>query len=395
MKSFCALKSLAAMGSMIVLSACMDIRAVDRNRDHESAGPAPAAQDFTAVPAGAWNHFHVHIPARYVQGPVMRMTKGLHGESLTEKLPRNLAAVPGEFIDADLVGGQTFEYTFFSGNNNEEPKKVEFTVPLDLEVSPNLLKDKAQTDLLLTTKKFGRLIFKPDVLVETLGADWIIEASDIEFNRTVFKSFVRASTARPGAEGRSGGRIEIHAAKATGQVQFLLSGETGGQGDKGAAPDASLRGTNGQPGGDGEVHIDGGQALGGMTSYRCSTRPGPGSNGGDGHTGFQGGRGYAGGDSGEVRLFIADHQLLDVAARLSPGTGGPGGPGGEGGEGGAGGASGSQQRLGVVGTFTNCEPSGSAQSGRRGLEGPIGNQGPDGITQKACFIVPGQGPSCF
>ena len=159
---------------------------------------------------------------------------------------------------------------------------------------------------------------------------------------------------QPGANGLSGGNLELVADVLRGTLVVDLRGQEGGDGAAGAAGPPGARGVAGSPGVSG---VFGCQAGGGNR--------GPGATGGKGGRGGDGGRG---GNGGSLVLSVGRViQGKGVVANLEGGAGGQAGPGGPGGPPGAGGEGGSGSGF--------CR---GGQPGPPGRQGPIGDPGTGG-----------------
>jgi hypothetical protein len=167
-----------------------------------------------------------------------------------------------------------------------------------------------------------------------------------------------------GANGRAAKpfQIDIRKFAGAGRLQFISTGQRGGNGSAGG------RGGDGGPGGSGRDRLS---IAAGDIQCASDTPAGNGGNGGDGGAGGDGGPGGDGGHSAEIRysrkLCSALTPQATVSFNFSGGKDGTGGFGGKGGNGGL---------AGEAGKGSRCGPGG--YRGRVGLPGSSGARGDDG-----------------
>lgn len=363
-----------------VLSACMDIRAVDKD-DEEGPTSVEASPGWpAAVRAAGWNGYRVSLPADVTSGTVRKSRWQAASKAFSD--PVYLPVVPGTtFVDADVKPGEAYAYEWGTMRNGrfEAAGRKRVAVPLDLEIKDGEAPTDETKRLLFETERFGTLIVGETTIL-TEGRDLRFVADEIRFNGAAFRSFEPGAKAADGKHGRSGGRVLLRAPRISGAVRFELRGEHGGDGLPGRKPGPELAGLNGI-GGTLPSRVGGGWSGGCIGGSR-------GTNGGQGKRGHAGGNGGNGGDSGEVVVQAGDRRELQLETVFDVGNGGIGGPGGEGGAGGEG------APVRGTGDFFACPPGEKGDPGDRGPTGETGAVGARGRYLRICYVDPDRPAEC-
>ncbi len=306
------------------------------------------------------------------------------------------------FQDNRVVAGKTYHYEFGSVEDIGNVKRAESTVtiPFDLELTSATINPN--------TSGINRLFLRKGARLQLQDKPLNLNVAEILSDEGIIESFPEGQTAAPQANGRPGGRIEIHAKKAIGRLYVYGRGEHGGPG---------LVGKNGLPGKRGpEGHyalstcekvdvvcncgsrfheLEEGVKRGEVFSifqfmaekvrHRCITQTGDGGIGFPGERGGIGGNGGNGGDSSKIFIEISDPSALELKTYPLAGLGGTGGPGGEGGDGGLGGAPGSRS----LDYYYVCREAHPGPKGPNGSKGDTGKTGESGKLRSACITLGG------
>lgn len=227
-----------------------------------------------------------------------------------------------------------------------------------------------------TVLRYDRLVIGRNAQFITQGLNVRIEVKELISDGGTMRTFKSDQAAVQGANGRSGGNLELVIVKASGDLQIVMQGERGGQGINGNDPDESLRGTKGAPG----IPAFFDSSLAAVILRRAEN----GSPGGPGLPGYPGGSGFKGGDSGKASIRVTDAEEFQITFLKSPGKGGTGGIGGAGGPGGYGGDPGRETTEGhpaaAVHNYTVQGP-----QGPQGPQGANGQTGINGYNEKICI----------
>lgn len=378
-----------------VTAACMDIRAVDKE-----VGPADGEGAQKFAPEGLFAEVHeredigsyeVRIAANDGR---LTLRKSSDGESKTIVL----IAQGGQAIDADVVSGKRYRYERLEGAGSV-PSSAEVEVPLDFWAAEDLVLT-AENNPFREGVRYRRLGFGPGVTVTTSGLEVTLEAERMEFDRAILQSWPEHDRASALNARKNGGRIELRAAVAEGDLHLELRGRHGEQGPDqfGERHDPQLKGRPGPRGTDARhefVHRTFDGSVGLTRMARCVEQAGDGGRGEAGLRGWQGARGGRGGDAASLVVKVMDRSNLRLTVRSRPGEGGRGGLGSLGGEGGEGGAPGERFHpelkktpIPAVVLHENCrEPLAGSRGpqGERGLDGAAGEEGRAG---SVCFVNP-------
>ena len=205
--------------------------------------------------------------------------------------------------------------------------------------------------------------------------------------------------AQSGENGRSGGAIVISGANASGEIDFYLFGQDGGDGIKPKDLGVESNGRDGRNGKDGYMWIeeascinDYGLVEGGeyciLGNTYCFLQPTSGENGEDGKDGLRGGDAGNGGDSGSVKLNISGSNSLIAKYEIRGGSGGKGSSGGLGSSGGRGGIKGAlkwEYRPEFGYSAGHCTAYEDGKPGKNGVQGPKGLDGAPGKQEDFCL----------
>ncbi|MBX3032814.1 MAG: hypothetical protein KF865_02740 [Bdellovibrionaceae bacterium] len=400
----------AVLGAAFVFPACMDIRAVDKNRQEEEAvqqAPAEREPGWESSPT----------PEQDIGEPIVRAMPELHryrviipakggftGLAIQKKrLDRknqemvlvNLPVREEQAIDDNVEAGATYVYSW--GQWRDQAFQIEgektLSIPIDVEIRGDNKADGETAGTLLgeaaAKHKFGRVLFHRDAVLQTDGKDLILRADEIIADQSVIRTFPKDATARRGENGRHGGRLLLEAGKARGTLSVELRGENGGEGFPITHADPALNGARGANGRDGNLVLVSQDCRGSYyceEKRACSSQPTSGADGSPGKTGHSGLRGFRGGNAASLEVRIQDDSEFTLRPLSEPGLGGRGGPGGPGGEGGEGGEQGAVKgRTFNTVQVSGCQSVQKGQKGPAGSPGPQGPLGPDGLRAPICF----------
>lgn len=287
---------------------------------------------------------------------------------------RNETAIPqgkGVYEDLQVKPGVKYSYQIgrYESGQFVETYHSEVEVPRDLVVTGvrEITEDRDRV-----WNQFRRVYFTAGAKLITYGKDFQIVAQEVYFQNTEILSFPKGAAASEGQNGRNGGRLRILANNLVGEVVFDLSGENGGRGSAGRAPNPPRA----LPAIDGDSNTF---PLG--QSFGCISKVYP-SNGVDGFAGVDGGPGMSGGNSGFLVLNAKDMTQFKYQILSRPGAGGPGGPGGPG-------------QLGTPKGKSGCPgDSQGLRDGRNGVDGQTGPRGAEGAAMESCIYLDGRLLEC-
>lgn len=388
MKKMNCFKIIGSLGIILVTSACMDIRAVDK----EDAGEGDSAPAKTLA-----NSLNVEVleqaevgayEVRFVDGgPRMTLRKTTGDESKTIVLGAN-----GELpIDEDVISGKRYRYELLSATG-AVIATAEVEIPLDLRLDEDFTVTK-ENNPFKAGKRYRRLGFASGVSLTTSGTDVVIQAERVYFERNTIQSWTEHDRSPSLDMKKDGGLIELRADQAVGEVHFALRGRHGENGPDqfGETADLSLKGRSGAKGAPAR-HETFWRSLDGTASNtrmaRCVEQATDGATGEPGLRGWQGARGGRGGDAASLIVAVANREELRLTAQSRPGEGGAGGLGSPGGEGGEGGPAGERFHTELKNTpipaiilHENCREARAGArgpQGERGLNGEFGERGREG-----------------
>ncbi|MBS1984125.1 MAG: hypothetical protein JST16_08125 [Bdellovibrionales bacterium] len=337
----------------------------------EAAAPGPVSQEglvpFSArLESGSEaNDYRVILNWEAKLPSLALRRRGADGSALQIELPPGTVT----FEDRPSVPGIKYNYALvaLAGAQTTELNVATVDIPRDRVVEGDLAWNDLGTG-------YGRVFLRAGSRLWTGGQAVQLVADEIVSEGGVIITFPKGQTAGPGAIGKSGGRIDLHAHRMRGLLRVEGRGENGGTGAKGQD---GATGGRGAPGDDAYVL--------GMV---CMRQAGEGKRGLPGESGHRGQRGASGGDSAQVRIRV-DNPSDDfrVEFDLQSGEGGAGGPGGEGGSGGLGGEQGMN--------FPVCgQGGGVGPYGPSGASGPVGEAGSAGAVFPICQVGTGFWMTC-
>lgn len=305
------------------------------------------------------------------------------------------------YVDASAEAAGKYTYALSSADGSRVTVKGESSVeiPRDLAVT-------GQTKL-ADVRGYNRLFLSNDARIYSDGGALSIDVNEIVSDGGSIEPFPEGQKAAPGAAGRAGGTISVHAKKGVGKLLLHARGESGGDGFQGAAGAQGEKGTKGparvHDGGYQYTYLENGHEktvswrwnerepsvpLGGKKNDWHMSAGGYGGPGGSGLPGKKGGDGGPGGDAARLHVVIDDVSGLDFIPSTFPGKGGRGGNGGPGGSGGEGGDPGD-----VPDNCAHCRGDDfifRGERGNAGPKGPDGNAGPDGAARPFCLKLGGK-----
>jgi hypothetical protein len=284
--------------------------------------------------------------------------------------------------------------------------EIEGKSPTDYVIESNQeLKQSAQIDV-------ERFFILNSSKLKTNGFDLIIRAKKIfAMNAEIFtfdplplSKVGFAPNGIDGANGKSGGMIDISSQMAIGAMVINLRGQTGGDGQFGEPyASRSSQGLGGEPGAYSFREVDTGRKIGVTEDtliplpekqYYCSTNPKNGHRGDRGLAGHRGGNAGSGGSSGFLNLNIDEQSSFQVKLNREVGFAGKIGEGGPGQLGGLGGPAGVFVNPIIKFSFeviTNyCQKASDGDFGENGPQGSNGYPGSDGLLERSCISI-GQG----
>ncbi len=238
----------------------------------------------------------------------------------------------------------------------------------------------------LNLKDVARLNLKSDAVISALDKDLKISAKKLFAEPGAkIETFPLNATAGENKNGRSGGKIEINADEATGEIEVNLRGEDSGKWTITPTPlvGENYRGPIGASGSEGQSECKFAIYLPipdvPVRCY-CNTAPGNGGQGGAGPTGLAGFAGLSGGDSGSLSVNLKQAPNFRVVQHRVSGRGSDGSLGGVGGLGGHGGQPGHVKMVGIwqIPICPDASIGADGPLGARGPKGPPGSNGKDG-----------------
>lgn len=291
-----------------------------------------------------------------------------------------LAHMHGPQMDSSIqcaASGESLEVALFDGASpSDEPRQVlKVQLPKDLVIAGAV--DAAAMDF----TGISRLYFHAGSALLTHGKDLkILVHKLIAENGAVIETFPAADRAADNNAGRSGGKLEIAADQAFGELNVNLRGQNAGVWTitpPSRENDESYRGPKGPTGSPNELFC--GPFLGPVCL--CAKLPGRGGPGGLGQPGTVGFAGLSGGDSGDLNVTIKDGSHFLINFRREVGFGGQGSAGSIGGPGGFGGDPGPNPARPVK----VCPDAAPGSTGSVGPRGPQGAPGKNGQTGQVCL----------
>lgn len=305
------------------------------------------------------------------------------------------------FRDSDLTP-KTVTYKVYTN----EMKNGESTATL----IPDLIVEKGAEAVTLQSLgissgryEFGVIVFENNSILRTEGGSVLFKAQRVFAENAIVESFDQEFSLTPaplGQSGKNGGRFNLQAELAWGDLTINMRGTVGGKGfpakQQTAVGAAGSKGANGRREkyaceSIGPKHISGKADVLFTTKdpdvivceWRC-IKPTNGTDGNAGPAGFEGGVGMSGGMSGSAEILVREKlEKFNVEITRTAGAGGLGGDGSQGGAGGAGGPPGDVANY--------CDQ--GASSGRAGAQGPTGPQGPkgqDGGLEQSSITINGE-----
>jgi hypothetical protein len=233
--------------------------------------------------------------------------------------------------------------------------------------------------------KVQRLFLSDKAKIITMGYTLQITAKNIIAQGGRIETFPEGQTAAVGIQGRSAGIIEISSDKATGDLEVLMRGESGGLGLSGAPwPRPQVNARTAKPG---EVICipQLSTPVPSQTCF-CAARPENGIDGPKGNKGYPGKPGAPGGDTGLFKLTLHNSTTaLNLNVLQFPGHGGAGGNGGPGQTGGQPSPAGIVE--GAAGYGFRCGPVSNGISLGNGEPGDPGPIGPQGAINSYCLTL--------
>lgn len=251
--------------------------------------------------------------------------------------------------------------------------------------------------------EFGVVVFENNSVLRTEGGSVLFKVHRVFAENAIVESFSKefAEAAAPvGESGKNGGRFNLQAEQAWGDLTIHMRGTMGGQGfpakEQTAIGSAGTKGANGRRVKTMCDHVGPHVVSAKAELFSFSETPeaivcewncfAP-DNGGDGlpgPAGFEGGVGMPGGLSGLAEISV--HQelgKLNVEISRAAGAGGLGGDGSQGGAGGVGGPPGDIAK--------GCDSAGYAgRTGAPGPTGPRGQNGEDGRLEQSSITINGE-----
>ena len=282
-------------------------------------------------------------------------------------------------------------------NNPPEGEIPEQSIPEKetVIISGNL---KLKEDLVIQDRKVVLNMAR----IKIYEHDLFILAEEFVSIHSIIQNFPEGKRGKNKQDGKSGGNILIEAETATGELQLVLNGQSGGRVPRRRSLSKEerkrLKGSQGLNGYNAvyqtfcrdiklKVPILVPFPLGSLSIpvdrdcwEECAAFPTPGDDGGKGRPGLSGWDGKNGGNSGSFHLKaveLSDFHLTDI--QNSPGLASKGSKGSKGGSGGRSGWNGADEK-------DLCEDDlPRPRKGRRGEEGPKGKDGRNGEKGTVCL----------
>jgi hypothetical protein len=263
-------------------------------------------------------------------------------------------------------------------------KEWRFTSPQDLVISevihPHSVQQPCRQIELRRKRIFIPKHTDPGGPFETKGCDLVLDAEELIIDDGLLETFRDSFKAPKDQAGRNGGTITIKAKRAIGHLRVQLRGENGGDGSDGKPFETPA--SQGVSGKKGESVCVPSANSPVPTHCFCHSKPTDGQPGANGQNGRQGLPGKRGGDSGLLKIEIAepspDFFVTVIKEPGKPGAPGAGGPGQEGGPGGFAAPPDNARR---------CPLTKPGPKGINGIAGPIGEIESPGKEQLECISV--------
>lgn len=293
------------------------------------------------------------------------------------------------YLDQSVKAGEayTYEIMALTGEKLAGLASGAVKIPRDFQVQGTVNASEVGSE-------FNRLFIEKDSILLSQGADVSVDVNEIIARDGARISWLPTSPAAPpNTKGAGGGLIHIKAKAATGVLNIVSIGQSGGVGLKGGSGGVGAPGARGVDG-EADYYSECWMArlpripLGTFLregpghcskNWYCKRQTGDGTPGGQGLPGGAGSPGQAGGDTARILVEVADPRDFRIDHMLIPGVGGEGGAGGDGGPGGPGGEPGSRD------SHNQCRVASRGPTGPRGNTGPRGANGPAGRPQSVCL----------
>jgi hypothetical protein len=315
-----------------------------------------------------------------------------------------------EFLDDDVTSGFVYRYDLGFYNQNKEFELLhseEVRIPVDINIEtgqseklenffPNLSPGER------SAAEINRLRLQSGATLFTMGANVSLRVSKLESQSGSISTFPENQKATLGVEGRSGGNLRLEIQHAIGELNVVMRGEDGGDGEVPPPIGAVGKGKNstnaGSPGVAERRITQLVMSQPSIASEQCLKNPGQGGTGGRGAKGLEGNSGLDGGATGRALIFVnQDSPNFEIVYSLEPGVGGKGSVGGQGGPGGDGGPTGGEdlkeyvrdenlQSVQVYDYFNKIPKICDRKPGKNGPRGDQGEPGDDGATGEIGII---------
>lgn len=299
----------------VLLSACVKIQDKEAEKPPQSAAvtSSEVKDEGQVLSEGEANDYQIQLKFPSGAQAVQRYLKG-ESEKSTVSLPLNVH--DDFFIDTKPPLGSDVVYQFgrFESGAFNVLEEREVSVPVDLVIENNL-----KLDTETSWGRYKRIFISEGVYIYTNGFNLQISADQLVAPQLTIQTFLTDTAAEPQQNGRSGGNVELNLKSGSGNVNFKMFGQRGGQGAKGQTIKADIILSCGSaivPG------VCGPPADEPSLASR-SLFPTP-------QAGQVGADGMSGGDSGSIAITILEAHNLSFSHQLEPGLGGEGGDGGDG-----------------------------------------------------------------
>lgn len=312
-----------------------------RNEDPIS----PSGEQWKIVEGPVANQYQINLKLNTNTQFVQRYEKD---NEMNTKQILPMKIVEDYFVDSEpLLGRQVvYEIGHFIDNNPVVDKKLELSVPVDLEIidSFSLNADKV-------VEGYRRIFIVKDVVINTKNFLLKIKADQLVAPNLNIISFNSDDNSREGLSGQNGGLIDLKLRTGVGSIHIQMRGQNGGRGATGAEvpPDVIISCSP----------IIGGQACDPVALVPNPQKP---ENYPVALPGRSGGQGFPGGNAGSVLIEITQTHQLKFTHTIEPGLGGEGGPGGPG-------------QMVIRDNITYY-----------GKTGNVGAKGPEGMSGSYCFL---------
>lgn len=348
-----------------------------------------------------------HIPDSWGNELLVEKSR-TQGLNVTEKIfQREIRINQNQWTDS-ITEDQKFNYKFYLVKDSQQKliKEIDVIPSQNLNLNSDYnLYQKYSLNEKVQLIYFRNLSIQSGVhlYVGDYKGQLIIEK--IISENGIIQTFPDSLRAENSKNGRSVGGFQLVIQSGEGPLNIILNAENGGDGVPGKAPDAALKGADGQVGAfatfKSRTHVDiqprGGFSLP-MTYYSCDTSPGPGQNGQNGLMGYPGADAGDGGDVKAIQLTNHSNEI-QLIKKFKVGKKGIGGRGGAGGQPGVGGLAGDgnekalykshkidpDNKIQVIqfnifngGIEKPCSPAANGIDGKQGEKGLDGHDGQDG-----------------